>query len=55
MADLEGREMAVRGMLAIDEGECPRHSQKVRRAELERLDILEPYRAAERRAASMLL
>ncbi|BCI68601.1 ubiquinone biosynthesis protein COQ9 [Acetobacter aceti] len=54
-ADLVDREMTERVLLAIDEGECPRLSQKVRRAVLERLDILEPYRAAERRAATMLL
>lgn len=54
-ADLVDREMTERVLLAIDEGECPRLSQKVRRAVLERLDILEPYRIAERRAATVLL
>ncbi|MFT8719064.1 hypothetical protein [Acetobacter sp.] len=54
-ADLADREMVERVRFAIDEGECSRLSQRVRRAVLERLALLEPYRAAERRAATFLL
>lgn len=54
-ADLVDREMLrrVRDLSGL-EGEEPRLSRRVRQAILIRLDILEPYRAAERRAVACL-
>lgn len=54
-ADLIDREMTAFLRRAMDEGEYPRLSQRVRHAILERLALLEPYRAAERQAVSATL
>ncbi|NHN89741.1 ubiquinone biosynthesis protein COQ9 [Acetobacter conturbans] len=54
-ADLVDRDMIERVRFAIDEGDCPRLSQRVRRAILERLELLQPYRNAERRASTLVL
>lgn len=54
-ADLVDREMVRRAQRVFDEGAYPRLSERVRHCVLERLDILEPFRAAERRACGIAL